>query len=139
MLKIKKAIITVSALATLATTGALLANAAWDRGGIQATCRVNESWIPFTNDTAMADGCTNYGLDVANGDISRLWLRRTINAWNKDDYKTNSNYYTDNYAFEGWYSPTVKLRNITYANAYFSANITNSWLPTCYAYDEWYE
>ena len=135
MLKLKKGIITVSILATVLSTSALAANAYL--GEIQANCRVEQSWIPFTKDTAYADGCTNYGLDYVGSDATKLWLRSNIKAWSKDDYKTKSAYMTGYAALEGWNTPSVSLRNITQAESNYSANANGSGLPNASTVRYW--
>lgn len=114
MLKLKKAIIAVSILATVLSPAAIGAHAYY--GNTNGTLNVSKHWVPVLKDSARGNTNTNYGHKETGFDDSKLWTRTSVTAYNKDDYTTASCSNSGVAALEGWDSAEAKIRNIQSAN-----------------------
>ena len=131
MLKIKKAIVAVSAIVTMISTGALLANAY--TCSTQGRLSVSKHYIPALKDTASGYTYTNYGCDRSGWNTDILWTSTYINAYSKNDSTSASCYSTGAAALEGWDDAVAKIRNIQSANGTHSGGSSGYGSQTKYS------
>lgn len=131
MLKIKKAIITVSALVTILSTGLLTANAIY--GSTEGDLYVSKHWVPVLKDSASGHTSTNYGHQETGFDTSKLWCSTSITAYNKNDSVSASCYSVSHHALEGKDHAEVSIRNIKSANGTHTGGSTGIGYQTKYS------
>ncbi|WP_028517999.1 hypothetical protein [Ruminococcus flavefaciens] len=131
MLKIKKAIVAVSAIVTMISTGALLANAY--TCSTEGRLSVSKHYIPALKDTASGYTYTNYGYKETGWNTDKLWTSTYVTAYSKNDSTSASCSSSGPAALEGWDDADAKIRNIKSANGTHKGGSTGVGSQTKYS------